>query len=74
MNEPTVESIVGRALQELVGCSWGRSIWTNEDPALCHERSVQLMVLHDGHYEYGVKLCAKHRDAVLAETTPHRDA
>jgi hypothetical protein len=31
---------------------------------------VQIVVLHDGPREMAVKLCAKHRDRILQETTP----
>lgn len=60
-------------LHELLGCAWGRTISTADDPKLCDEKAAQIVVLHnpENGREQAFKLCAKHRDRVLAETTPH---
>lgn len=60
-------------LQDLLGCVWGRFISTEDDSDVCGERAEQIVVLHDGDRECALKLCAKHRDRVFAETTPHED-
>lgn len=35
-------------------------------------RAVQIVVLHHGEHELAVKLCARHRDLILANTTEHK--
>lgn len=64
---PSIHSI----LHELLGCAWGRKIGLSNDTEPCGEKAVQIVVLYHGDKQFDVKLCAKHRDVVLAETTPH---
>jgi hypothetical protein len=59
--------------QRLLGCAWGRDIVSNDDPDPCPEQAVVVIAVHPaaGDPRYvEVRLCAKHRDIVLAESTP----
>lgn len=67
------EQTVSGVVQELLGCAWGRHIALPDDREPCPEQAVQIVVLHDGPEERELKLCARHRDLVLAETTPHTE-
>lgn len=55
---------------ELLGCAWGRSVRTEDDQTECPNQAEQIVVVHDGPHAIDLKLCAQHRDRVLAETTP----
>lgn len=57
-------------LQALLGCAWGRTVRTEDDPDECPDQAVQIVVVHDGPRSIDLKLCGRHRDRVLAETTP----
>lgn len=71
MNQrPTVLSDI---IRELVGCEWGRNIRTADDDEPCNEQAHNIIVLHEGKASMPFKLCARHRDRVLAETTPHKE-
>jgi hypothetical protein len=63
---------IGGLVQELLGCQWGRSISRRGLPGAepCEQRAVQIVVLHEGEHAVPFKLCAKHRDIVLSESTP----
>lgn len=58
----------------LLGCSWGRTLMAPDDLKTCPNQAVQILVLHNDDSEVEVKLCAKHRDRILADTTPHGEA
>lgn len=62
-------------IQALLGCSWGRrgGISSRDDVEPCLERAAQIVVIHHGADEVEVRLCERHRDRVLSETTPHVD-
>lgn len=60
---------IGGLMQELLGCEWGRRISAPDDQEVCHERADQIVVLHEGDAEAGFKLCSRHRDRVMQETT-----
>lgn len=64
---------MGGLIQELLGCQWGRGVSRDDDAQPCGERAVQIVVLHDGPSERAFKLCARHRDVVLSESTPRED-
>lgn len=56
-------------LQELLGCEWGRRIATPDDTEKCSDRAANIVVVHEGDAEASFKLCSRHRDRALAETT-----
>jgi hypothetical protein len=60
----------GGLIQELLGCQWGRGIARADDLEPCSQRAVQIVVLHQGEHQVSLKLCARHRDIVLEESTP----
>lgn len=63
------------AIHSLLGCQWGRRVALPGDREPCALKAEQIVVLH-GHPvdgEFAVKLCAAHRDRVVAETKPHRE-
>lgn len=62
---------VGEVIQQLLGCSWGRKIVMGNDMALCPEKAVKIVILHDGPDEMEVRLCALHLAVVEGETVPH---
>jgi len=64
-SEPCVAGLVGA----LLGCQWGSDIAHPDDLLPCSERAVQIVVLHDGPRKMAFKLCARHRDLALAEST-----
>lgn len=58
-------------LHELLGCEFGHGrIAHQDDLAPCDQQAVQIVALHDGPHERRFKLCEKHRDLVLNESTP----
>lgn len=61
------------AVHRVLGCQWGQRVALAGDREPCDLKAVQIVVLH-GHPdegEFAVKLCASHREKVLAETEPH---
>lgn len=60
----------GEMVQELLGCTWGRAIRTPDDEQPCPDQAVQIIIVHNGADEIALKLCSRHRDRVLTETTP----
>jgi hypothetical protein len=62
--------LAGRAIHRLLGCEFGRAISRPGDELPCEEAAVQIVVLHDGPRAAEFKLCARHRDLVLSESTP----
>jgi hypothetical protein len=60
-------------IRVLLGCEWGRTVWTPDDTAECNERAEGYVVVHDGPKEAALKLCPKHRDRILQETTPREE-
>ena len=66
--------------QALLGCEWGRTVWTPDDPEPCNEQAVQMVQFHDPHgvapeaENRVVKLCAWHRTRVAEELTDPHDA
>jgi hypothetical protein len=65
--DPTLNAIV----DELIGCAWGRKVTTPDDPWPCPNQARTVVVVHDGEDQRELKLCDRHRDRVMAETTPH---
>ena len=61
-------------LQDLLGCQWGRRVKTPDDEAECQEQAVCMVVVHDGAAEMCFKLCERHHERVLQETTPRHTA
>lgn len=63
---------LGDLVHHLIGCSWGHEygLKTPDDPGPCEEKAAQVVVIHDGPREMPFKLCTRHRDRALAETTP----
>lgn len=59
-------------LQSLLGCGWGRDVWSPTDATACEDRADQIVVLHrpDGS-TFDVRLCLRHVTAICAETEPH---
>lgn len=58
--------------QELLGCAWGRKVWTLDDTSLCDDAAIQIVILHDGpSKQFDVRLCQRHLEAISRETTPH---
>lgn len=58
-------------VHELLGCAWGRKLWSKDDSALCGMPAVKMVALHEGSPDYiVVKLCQDHLDVVMAESTP----
>ena len=68
-NHPPPASVQGM-IEAMLDCEWGISISRPDDPLPCHEKAVQFVVLHDGPHSEGFKLCARHYDLVLDESTP----
>lgn len=62
---------ISDTIQELVGCAWGRKIWSKTDSSLCDQRAVKMVALHDGNESHTVvRLCDKHLAAIMDVTTP----
>ena len=56
---------------ELLGCEWGRAVFSHHDTTLCRAQAVQRIAIHSGPGEPTlIQLCGRHRDIVLAETDP----
>jgi hypothetical protein len=73
MSQSNTEQSVSGMVQELLGCAWGRHIALPDDREPCQDQAVQIVVLHDGPKVRALELCARHRDLVLAGTTPHAE-
>lgn len=60
---------------QLIGCCWGRIIWTEADPAECQSQAIQDIVLYhaDGE-QVPVRVCETHRDLLMEISTPHEEA
>lgn len=65
-------------LQEMLGCDWGRAVWTPDDTEPCPEMATRRVEFHNPHNVPGcpdgkvVKLCTWHGTRVCEEeTTPH---
>lgn len=61
-------------VQNLLGCDWGRTIRTDDDPQPCGAQAVQRIVLHDtppAGLSTEVQLCGRHGGRVLDATAPH---
>lgn len=66
---------LGELVDELLGCQWGPgSIQHRDDLLPCDRAAVQVVVLHDGPKTMSFKLCEKHRDIVMNESTPREAA
>lgn len=58
-------------MHALLGCEFGHGgIAHRDDAKPCVEAAVQIVALHDGPREMHFKLCARHRELVLTESTP----
>ena len=57
-------------IQSLLGCAWGRSVWTDDDPGECPEQATSITVLHQGASQMEVRLCPKHKSRIIEETDP----
>jgi hypothetical protein len=65
--DPTLDAIVNA----LIGCAWGHTVETPDDPLPCRNQAVAIVVVHLVHEQRELKLCEKHRERLMAETTPH---
>lgn len=59
--------------KQLLGCSWGRRLWSETDSALCDQKADRVIVLHEGDEELEVQLCQRHLDVMDEWSTPHAD-
>jgi hypothetical protein len=65
----------GAMVQELLGCAWGRKLWTDDDQEPCAEQAKAIVVMHNPDEPgttLGLKLCAKHNDFVMGATDQHK--
>lgn len=60
-------------IHDLIGCTWGRSVWTEDDPDACPDQAASITVVHDRGKQIELKLCPKHKSRILEETAPHAD-
>lgn len=65
-------------IHELLGCEWGRTLWTPDDDNPCLAMAERVVVLHNPHNVPNqpdgaeVHLCVWHATRVCEEeTTPH---
>lgn len=59
------------AVHDLLGCAFGHGMIAHrDDMEPCDEAAVQIVALHDGPREMHFKLCGRHRDLILSESTP----
>lgn len=56
--------VLGRFL-----CAWGRECGTEQDSAECPDTAVGIVAVKDGSRFHKLKVCAKHRLALVAETS-----
>lgn len=62
-------------LEQLLGCDWGRVLWTPDDTEPCPERATRRICLHNPHRVPNqpdgleVKLCTWHATRVCEEET-----
>lgn len=55
------EQTIFQMAHRLIGCDWGRSIWTADDKHPCPKRAVQRVVLYDQGLPYVmVQACDEH--------------
>jgi hypothetical protein len=66
-------SILRSQVQQILGCAWGRTIFSADDPSLCTEKAVRIVVLYFGGEQAPVKLCDRHLAVILDPevSTPH---
>lgn len=59
-------------MNQLVGfdCEWGHAAYTDEDPDRCNDRAVGVVAVLDGSRVLKVKVCKRHRQALIDETDP----
>lgn len=65
-------------IHEMLGCDWGRALWTPDDPDECPHAAKRIVHLHNPHNVPNqpdgveVRLCVWHATRVCEEeTTPH---
>lgn len=64
---------VHRVVHPWLGCAWGRDLISAADRCICTEQAVQVLAIHPAPGDprfVELLLCAKHRDIVLAASTP----
>lgn len=61
-----------RLTDALLGCRWGLTMWTSEEPERCTEGAVRRVMFHPPEGEpFLSQFCQRHLDVVLACTNPH---
>jgi hypothetical protein len=56
-------------VHQLLGCSWGHVVRTADDEQPCVDAAVRIVIVHDGPFAKDLRLCRRHLERVLAETT-----
>jgi hypothetical protein len=69
---PLPETGIGALVQQLLGCAWGRSLWSPDDTEPCQKQAVKIIVLHHNGEEADARLCDHHSAVVMLLTDPHQ--